>query len=140
VLNTATRSLRLAIQFEMKYRAFVKKNLKLTFYLMVALTALSFPVFEFFQPFRYFTWASVIFFMSITMLTGYYNSRSIKKPFFFNIYLGTLTLKFVLSLAFVLVYFFALKPESKMFVIPFFLLFIIYKAFETWMLLKFAQD
>lgn len=124
----------------MKYRFFVKKILKLTFVLIIVLSILSAPAFEFFQPFRYFTWASLVFFFGLTLFSGYYNSRSIKKPFFFNIYLGTMALKFFLSLVFVLVFLFGFKPESKMFVIPFFLLFIIYKAFETWMLLKFAQE
>ncbi len=57
-----------------------------------------------------------------------------------DIYLGTLAFKFFLSLAFIVVFLFGFKPESKMFVVPFFLLFIIYKAFETWMLLKFARE
>lgn len=124
----------------MRYRDFVKKTLKLTFVLIVVLTGLSFPYFEFFQPFRYFTWSSLVFFMSITLFSGYYNTRSIKKPFFFNIYMGTLGLKFFLCLAFVLIFKFGFKPASDMFVIPFFLLFIIYKAFETYMLLKFARE
>src|SRR5688572_18553481 len=123
----------------MKYRYFVKKILKLTFVLIIVLSILSSNYFEFFQPFRYFTWASLVFFMSITLFSGYYNSRSIKKPFFFNIYLGTLGLKFLLCIAFVVIFFFWFKPD-KMFVVPFFLLFIIYKAFETYMLLKFAQE
>jgi len=124
----------------MKYRNFVKKILKLTFVLIIALSILSAPAFEFFQPFRLFTWAALVFFFAITLVSGYYNSRSIKKPFFFNIYMGTLALKFFLSLMFIVVFLFGFKPESKMFVVPFFLLFIIYKAFETWMLLKFAQE
>jgi len=125
----------------MKFRYFVKKIFKLTFVLIVILSILSLNYFEFFQPYKFFTWMSLFFFFAITLFSGYYNSRSIRKPFFFNIFFGTLALKFLLSLAFLVVFLVYIDPDNKkMFVIPFFLLFLIYKMFETYMLLRFARE
>lgn len=125
----------------MKFRHFVKKIFKLTFVLIVILSVLSMSYFNFFQPYKFFTWLSLFFFFGTTLLSGYYNSRSIKKPFFFNIFFGTLAVKFFLSIAFLVVFMVYIDPDNKkMFVIPFFLLFFIYKVFETYMLLKFARE
>jgi len=125
----------------MKFRDFVKKILKLTFFLIILLSVLSHSYFGFFQPYKLFTWLSMIFFMGITLVSGYYNSRSIKKPFFFNIFFGTLAVKFFLSIAFLFVFLVYIDPDNKkMFVIPFFVIFFIYKVFETYMLLRFARE
>ena len=125
----------------MKYRYFVKKIFKLTFILILLLSFLSLDFFDFFQPYRLFTWVSLLFFMLITLVSGYYNSRSIKKPFFFNIFFGTLAVKFFMSIAFLIVFLVYIDPDNKkMFVIPFFLIFFIYKVFETYMLLRFARE
>ncbi len=123
----------------MQFRYFVKKIFKLTFALIVLLSILSLNHFEFFEPYRFFTWVSLFFFMGLTLFSGYYNSRSVTKPFFFNIFIATLGLKFLLSLAFLMVFLYGLKTE-KMIIVPFFLLFTIYKVFETYMLLKFARE
>jgi len=125
----------------MKFRDFVKKIFKLTFFLILLLSIFSLGYFEFFQPYKLFTWLSMFFFMGITLFSGYYNSRSIKKPFFFNIFFGTLAVKFVMSIAFLFIFLVYIDPDNKkMFVIPFFLLFFIYKVFETYMLLRFARE
>jgi len=124
----------------LKYRYFVRKALKLTFFMIITLSILSLDYFEFFQPYRYFTWASLFFFLFLTLFSGYYNSRSIKKPFFFNIFLGTLTVKFIVSIAFIIVFFLWFKPTSNLYIIPYFLLFSIFKAFETLILLKYARE
>ncbi len=125
----------------MKFRFFVREIFKLTFILIVLLSILSLNHFTFFQPYKLFTWLGLFFFLGITLVSGYYNSRSIRKPFFFNIFFGTLAVKFVLSIAFLAVFIIYIDPDNKkMFVVPFFLLFLIYKVFETYMLLKFARE
>ncbi|GIV33661.1 MAG: hypothetical protein KatS3mg031_1196 [Chitinophagales bacterium] len=124
----------------MKFRYFVRKAFKLTFFLIVLLSVLSLEYFQFFQPYRFFTWLSLFFFLGLTLFSGYYNTRSIKKRFFFNIFFGTLAVKFVLSLAFLVAFLVYIDPDNKkMYVIPFFLMFLIFKVFETYMLLRFAQ-
>jgi len=122
----------------MKFRDFVKNIFKLTFVLMVILTGLSF--FSFSKNYLYFTWVCLFFFLALTLFSGYYNTRSIKKPFFLNIFFGTLAVKFVLSILFILGYLILEEEKNKWFVIPFFTLFFVYKVFETYMLLKFARE
>ncbi|HXH18752.1 MAG TPA: hypothetical protein VNJ07_06675 [Chitinophagales bacterium] len=125
----------------MKFRYFVRKIFKLTFFLIVILSVLSLDYFTFFQPYRYFTWICLFLFMGLTLFSGYYNSRSIRKPFFFNIFFGTLAAKFLISMAFLAAFVIYIDPDNKkMFVIPFFLMFFIYKVFETYMLLRFARE
>lgn len=119
------------------YRQFVAKLMKLTFYLIIVLTVLSFRAF--FKPYIFISWASLFFFLGMTLFSGYYNSRSIKKPFFMNIFLMTLGIKFFATIVFVGVYFLVLKPIMWT-VIPIMLLFAIFKTFETIMLLQFSKD
>ena len=124
----------------LRFRHFVKRIFQLTFLLIVVLSILSLDYFGFFQTYKYFTWASLFFFVGLTLFSGYYNSRSIKKPFFLNIFMGTLAVKFVFSVLFFAVFWFVLEPGNKFFVIPYFALFTIYKVFETMMLLKYSRE
>ena len=120
-----------------KYRHFVKEILKLTFGLAIVLTGLSF--FPFYTPYFAISWSSMAFFLLLTLFSGYYNSRSIKKPFFLNIFIGTLGLKFFLSIGFIVTYFMLFDP-TKWVIFPIFFFFATYKAFETVMLVRFSKD
>ena len=119
------------------YRQFVAKTLKLTFYLMLPLGMLSFL--SFFKPFLFISWASLYFFMGLTLISGYYNTRSVKKSFFLNIYLITLGAKLFACIAFMGAYLYIVHPY-KWVVIPFMLFFGIYKAFEIVMIIQFSKD
>ncbi len=120
-----------------KFRHFVKSMLKLTFALAVVLFALGF--FKFFIPFIVISWVSLAFFLALTMFSGYYNSRSIKKPFFLNIFFGTLAIKFFLSLVFIFTYFIVFNP-IKWVILPIMFIFFAYKGSETLLLARFAKD
>ena len=120
-----------------KFRHFVKSLLKLTFALAVLLFALGF--FKFFLPYIVISWVSIGFFLSLTLFSGYYNSRSIKKPFFLSIFFGTLLVKFILSGAFIFAYFLIVEPE-KWVILPIMFIFLAYKSSETLLLVRFARD
>ena len=120
-----------------KFRHFVKSLLKLTFALAVVLFALGF--FNFFFPYIVISWVSLAFFLALTMFSGYYNSRSIKKPFFLNIFFGTLAVKFILSLGFIFTYFILFDP-TKWVILPIMFIFFAYKSSETLLLVRFAKD
>lgn len=120
-----------------KYRHFVKEIFKLTFGMAIVLTGLSF--FHFFTPFFAISWASMGFFLMLTLFSGYYNSRSIKKPFFLNIFLFTLAVTFMASLGFIVAYFLMFDP-IKWVIFPIFFFFAVYKAYETIMLVRFSKD
>jgi hypothetical protein len=119
------------------YRQFVKKTLKLTFYLIVGLTAVSFI--PHYKPYLFITWSSLVLFFGLTLFSGYYNSRSVNKSFFLNIFFITLAIKFAAALTFFSAYFLLAHP-IKYTVLPFMILFGIYKAFETIMLVRFHKD
>ncbi len=120
-----------------KFRYFVKSLLKLTFALCVVLFALGF--FKFFAPYIIISWLSLGFFLLLTLVSGYYNSRSIKKPFFLNIFFGTLAAKFVLSLTFITAYFLLFDP-TKWVILPIMFIFFAFKSAETVLLVRFARD
>ncbi len=120
-----------------KFRHFVKSLLKLTFAMAVVLFALGF--FKFFFPYLIISWFSLAFFLALTIFSGYYNSRSIKKPFFLNIFFGTLAVKFVLSLVFIFIYFIIFDP-TKWVILPIMFIFFAYKSSETLLLVRFARD
>ena len=120
-----------------KFRHFVKSLLKLTFALAVVLFALGF--FKFFIPYIVISWLSLAFFLALTLFSGYYNSRSIKKPFFLNIFFITLGLKFGLSMAFIFTYFYLFEP-TKYVILPMMVIFFAYKISETLLLVRFAKD
>ena len=120
-----------------KFRHFVKEAFKLTFILIVILSVLS--IFDFYSDYIFFSWLSLFFLLFLTLLSGYYNTRSLHKRFFINIFLGTLTVKFFLCIIYVALYFFVM-PFKVTLIIPFLLLFIIYKGFETGLLLKYSRD
>ena len=119
------------------YRQFVIKTFKLSFYLLLVLAVLS--PFSFFKPFLFASWGSLFFFMGLTLFSGYYNSRSIKKPFFFNIYIMTLTAKFLATLFFVGIYFYEVHPTHWV-AVPIMFFFTVYKIFETILLLQYSKD
>ncbi|CAN5363351.1 hypothetical protein BH09BAC1_BH09BAC1_10050 [soil metagenome] len=121
----------------MKYRHFVKSLLKLTFALAVVLFALGF--FKFFLPYIIISWVSLGFFLALTLFSGYYNSRSVKKPFFLNIFFGTMAVKFFLSAVFIFAYFMLIEPD-KWVILPIIAIFFAYKASETVLLVRAFRD
>lgn len=120
-----------------KFRHFIKELMKVTFGMAVVLTALSF--FPFFRPFLVISWSSLAFFLALTLFSGFYNSRSIKKPFFLNIFLVTLGVKFLLSIGFIIFYFLLFDP-IKWVILPIMIFFFVFKSTEVVMLLRFSKD
>jgi len=119
----------------LKYRHFLKEELKVTFYLIIILSLLSFS--NFFVPYNAISWFSMLFFFFFHMGFGYYATRGLRKPIFIYIFMGGMAAEFVLSIIFVAIWVLYFKPINKTFIIPFFLIFAIYKTFSTAILLKY---
>ncbi len=117
----------------MKFRHFVKSLLKVTFAMAVVLFALGF--FKFYLPYIIISWVSLAFFLGLTMFSGYYNTRSVRKPFFINIFFGTMAVKFMFSGIFIFTYFLLIEPD-KWVILPMMAIFFAYKAAETLLLVK----
>lgn len=120
-----------------RYRHFVKEIMKVTFGMAIVLTGLCFI--PFYRSYVVISWFSLVFFMFLTLFSGFYNSRSIKKPFFLNIFFVTLAIKSALSIVFIATYFYLFDP-TKWVIFPIMFFFGAYKVFETVMLLRFSKD
>jgi hypothetical protein len=121
----------------LKFRHYLKEELKVTYYLIIVLTLLSFM--DFFEPFNAIAWTSMLFYFFYNMIFGYYGTRSLGKPIFVWIYMGGLVLEFILSFCFIVGWYFWFKPVANLFIIPFFVMFAIYKVFNTGIFLKYMN-
>jgi len=119
----------------LKFRHYLKEELKLTFYLIILLSGLSFV--QALEPLRAISWFSLLFFFFFHLAFGYYATRGLGKPVFIYIFMGGMFAEFMLSILFIGGWFYMVKPEGKLFVIPFLLLFAIYKTFSTVILMKY---
>ena len=89
-----------------------------------------------------FVWISWGFFTLVTTLVLNTASlyRKMKSPrSVVNIILSAMMIKFFLSLCLILIYFFAVKPTTALFVLPFFVLYIIFTVWETLELVKMTK-
>lgn len=119
----------------LKYRHFLKEELKVTYYLIIVLTLFSFL--DFFEPYNAISWCSMLVFFFFNMAFGYYATRSLNKPIFIYIFMGGMAAEFILSFVFIGLWFYFFKPVTKTFIIPFFSIFALYKSFATIILLKY---
>lgn len=116
-----------------KYRQFAVRTLMLAVPVFLILLILSF--FDFFKPNMLFVWFCFLFFVSMTLVTGYYNLRSVNKPIFGTIYMGTSGLKLLSALAIIFLYMHYFSPP-KWVLLPFSFLFLIFKVFELVVLVR----
>jgi hypothetical protein len=121
----------------LKFRHYLKEELKVTFYLIIILSVFSFM--DFFEPFNGIAWTSMLFYFFYNMGFGYYGTRSLGKPIFIAIYMGGLVAEFILSFCFIVGWYFWFKPVANIFIIPFFLMFAIYKVFNTGIFLMYMN-
>ena len=82
-----------------------------------------------------FSWISLTFFILLTLAmygVGYFTAQSTSTTAFTGTILGFTFAKMALSLVVVVAYHKLAQPTSKIFVIPFFIVYLIYTAFETY--------
>ncbi len=94
-------------------------------------------------PYRYFSWICLgfFFFFSIVMfLMGTNAAKSSNKNDFTNAALGFTAGKMFFSLIMIVMYSKLMEPESKLFILPFFLVYIIYTAFETYFMMRIGKE
>jgi len=91
------------------------------------------------QNFQSLSWVSFIFFLLLTVLmyfVGHYSANSSDKNSFLQIVMATTFFKMVLCLGIIIGYAKIVKPESKLFIIPFIAIYIIFTIFETYFMMK----
>ncbi|MCS6916615.1 MAG: hypothetical protein RMK52_06385 [Chitinophagales bacterium] len=79
-----------------------------------------------------FGWWALLFFGVITWLTGWMGLRSLKQSArgFVTAVSATVMIKLLASAAFVATYAWITKPDSPVFIIPFFVLYVVFTVFE----------
>ena len=123
----------------MANRFFFKRILWLS--MAFGLIALVLDAFPFFRDLREFTWLSLLFFMISTVLIYSISLAGLKrKTTFLYYYMGSLLLRFVLSLSVIVSYYFYAKPEGIFFVIPFFFIYMGFTIVETLSLMRLAKS
>ena len=114
--------------------------------ILTAITALAlFAInqLEVLQPYANFSWISLTFFVVLTLAmfgVGWLTVNSKNKNAFTGTILGFTLAKIVFSFVVVLSYHQLTQPLSKAFVIPFFITYLVYTAFETWFLMKLGKQ
>ena len=119
----------------LKFRHYLKELLKVTFYIIIVLTGLSFvPQYDVINA---VSWFSMLFFFFYHVVFGYYGTRGLDKPIFIYIFLGSMFAEFSLSIAFIVFWYKMFNPITNYFVLPFMLIFTIYKVFSVAIFLKY---
>ncbi len=85
------------------------------------------------------SWALWIFFILFTVGVYFVAQQAIKsanKNQFTNVVLGSIMVKLLFSIFIILGYYYAIEPDTKLFLIPFFGIYLFYTAFEVYILLQ----
>lgn len=119
------------------------------FYLQLALVTLiaaatayginTFPQFADVQP---IAWISLAIFVLLSVVMYYAGRKaafSDNKHDFTNVSLGVTIGKIFIAILFILGYNQLMQPDSRFFIIPFFLMYLIYTIFETYIMMKLGR-
>jgi uncharacterized membrane protein YjjP (DUF1212 family) len=98
---------------------------------------------EVLQPYQLLGWISMAYFFSISLLIYLVSQGMVKNAnpnAFIRMVMGFVLFKLMLSVAVVVVYFEKTAPSSKYFILPFFLVYLVYTIFETYFLMKISKS
>jgi hypothetical protein len=124
----------------MAHQQFLQPLAAITFglLLLVFLIGLYAPL----APYRDIFFISILFFVFFSIVTyklGKQAAESTNKFAFTNLTLVFLFGKLLLSVVIIVVYKELAAPESNLFVLPFFLVYLCYTAFETYFMMRLAK-
>lgn len=88
------------------------------------------------------SWSSCIFYILLSIFIFFFAYRaaySQNKNAFTVVIMSFVLAKMVLSISFLVIFFQIVKPESRLFLIPFFVVYLIYTIFETYFMTKLAK-
>jgi len=88
------------------------------------------------------SWWSVIFFFLFNCGVFFLANKTIQskdKNAFTRLIIGVMGVKMMLAVVLVFIYVKTMNPQSKYFIIPFILIYIIYTAFETYFMTKLSK-
>ena len=94
------------------------------------------------QPHGLLSWISLGAFIGLSVLMYFVGEKSAKdenKNNFTNVVLGFTMGKMFLSIMVIYMYFELAQPEGKFFILPFFIVYFIFTAFETYFMMKLGK-
>ncbi|MEL7117875.1 MAG: hypothetical protein AAFO07_00485 [Bacteroidota bacterium] len=95
-----------------------------------------------FRPDAIFSWGGLAFFFLLSMvmfIVGNKAAHSSNKNKLVNTILGFTVLKLFVTFAAILAYYLLTEPETKFFVIPFIIVYLVYTIFETSFMMKLSK-
>jgi hypothetical protein len=95
-----------------------------------------------FQPFAVFSWCSLGLFFLLTIamyFSGYSAAKSNNKNDFTTVAIGFSGGKIFLSAILILIFTELAKPESKLFILPFFGIYVLYTIFEVYFMMRLGR-
>jgi hypothetical protein len=125
----------------MKHQDFFRQILLISF--ILGLVLLGFYQLEVLQPYQLLGWVSMGYFFGISLLIYFLAQGMVKNAnphAFIRMVMGFVLFKLMLSVAVVVVYFEKTAPTSKYFILPFFLVYLVYTIFETYFLMKISKS
>ena len=121
-----------------------------TFFSNLLLTTLSAIIFVFIirfipgiKPFEAMGWSSVLFFVAWSLLMFYTSNKAAKdsnKNIFTSAILGFTFGKMIFAFIFVVAWAKIIEPSSKLFLVPFLGVYLIYTIFETHFMMKLGKS
>lgn len=125
----------------MSVRQFTLQLLLVTLFVGVVLGLLSFlPVFARHQQ---LSWLSLILFIVISIImyfTGRWGVNSENKTTFIGLMYAYMGGKMFLSIVLIMMYYYYIEPKSKLFILPFFVVYLIFTIFESYFLMKLNEN
>jgi len=94
------------------------------------------------QKYATLSWIGLAFFTALTLATFYLGKMTAQSPnlmAFTNMSIGLIFGKMILSMLIVFAYAQETKPQDKIFLVPFFSIYLIFTICETWILLKLSS-
>ena len=95
-----------------------------------------------FHNYQLLAWLSLAFFIALSLLmyiAGYKAAQSANKNDFTNVVLGSVMGKMLLSVLIIVVFNKWTEPADKFFLVPFFLNYLIFTIFETYVMMRLGR-
>lgn len=121
----------------MSVREFTAQLFLVTLFVGIVLWLLSFlPIFHAHQQ---LSWLSLLLFFVISIVmyfTGRWGVNNENKNTFIGLMYAYMGGKMFLSIVLIMLYYFYVEPETKLFILPFFVVYFIFTIFESYFLMK----
>ncbi|MFK7948309.1 MAG: hypothetical protein AB8G11_12030 [Saprospiraceae bacterium] len=125
----------------MSVKQFMVQLLLVTSFVGVVLWLLSsLPIF---QAHQQLSWLSLLLFFVISIVmyfTGRWGVNNDNKNTFIGLMYAYMGGKMFLSVVLIMLYYFYVEPNTKLFILPFFVVYLIFTIFESYFLMKLNDD